>query len=219
MVWVKIAELIMDSNYYPREKIDPIVVWRYKMAMEAGAQFPPILVGKNGGKYIVIDGWHRVEAAKLLGKDTIEAFITDKPESEWFVEAVKANAAHGKRLTTYELIKAALKLEQQGFSRENISEIVRIPPEKLERLINRRVVRDELNKPVVLKAPLKHLAKKEETIPKEVEVVQEKLGSISQLSILDQLLYLLRNQLIDLHSEAIRERLREIRELLEQLPL
>jgi ParB-like chromosome segregation protein Spo0J len=69
---------------------------------------PPILVERSTAT--VIDGAHRVLAARLLGRSTIPVRYFVGTREEAFVEAVKANVAHGKPLTLAEREAAATKL-------------------------------------------------------------------------------------------------------------
>jgi ParB-like chromosome segregation protein Spo0J len=69
---------------------------------------PPILVERKTAT--VIDGAHRVLAAKLLGRETIFVRYFTGTHEEAFVEAVKANVSHGKPLTLAEREAAAQKL-------------------------------------------------------------------------------------------------------------
>jgi ParB-like chromosome segregation protein Spo0J len=69
---------------------------------------PPILVDQSTAT--VIDGAHRVLAAKMLGRETIFVRYFTGTREEAFVEAVKANVAHGKPLTLAEREAAAQKL-------------------------------------------------------------------------------------------------------------
>ncbi|QDI82173.1 ParB/RepB/Spo0J family partition protein [Methylorubrum populi] len=44
---------------------------------------------------VVIDGWHRVSAAKLIGRPELPAVIADREERELRWLATEANIAHG----------------------------------------------------------------------------------------------------------------------------
>jgi ParB-like chromosome segregation protein Spo0J len=66
---------------------------------------PAILVEKS--TMTVIDGAHRVLAARMLGRETIVVRYFTGDHEEAFVEAVKANVAHGKPLTLAEREAAA----------------------------------------------------------------------------------------------------------------
>jgi ParB-like chromosome segregation protein Spo0J len=69
---------------------------------------PPILVQRSTAT--VIDGAHRVLAAKLLGRETIRVRYFTGTHEEAYVEAVKANVSHGKPLTLAEREAAAKKV-------------------------------------------------------------------------------------------------------------
>lgn len=57
------------------------------------SELPPILVQEDGWR--VIDGAHRLEAARLRGDHTIKARFLDCTDSEALVLAMKANTSHG----------------------------------------------------------------------------------------------------------------------------
>ncbi|WP_243726863.1 ParB/RepB/Spo0J family partition protein [Actinocrispum wychmicini] len=58
---------------------------------------PPILVHRPTMR--VIDGMHRIGAARLRGEDTIEAVFFDGSDDDAFVMAVRSNIAHGLPLS------------------------------------------------------------------------------------------------------------------------
>jgi hypothetical protein len=47
----------------------------YCSAMLAGDQFPPIILVRENDHYLISDGTHRIAAARLAGRVTIEAEI------------------------------------------------------------------------------------------------------------------------------------------------
>ena len=69
---------------------------------------PPILVERSTST--VIDGVHRVLAARMLNRATVPVRYFEGTHEEAFVEAVKANVTHGKPLTLAEREAAARKL-------------------------------------------------------------------------------------------------------------
>ncbi|MEU2085336.1 ParB N-terminal domain-containing protein [Streptomyces albus] len=75
---------------------------------ETEAPLPPILVHRQTMR--VIDGMHRLRAARLRGAKTIPARFFDGDESAAFVLAVKANIAHGLPLTLADRKAAALRI-------------------------------------------------------------------------------------------------------------
>jgi ParB-like chromosome segregation protein Spo0J len=46
-------------------------------AMQEGLAIPPILVVKHEGYFEIVDGVHRCHAARLLGRETIEAWLLE----------------------------------------------------------------------------------------------------------------------------------------------
>jgi ParB-like chromosome segregation protein Spo0J len=69
---------------------------------------PPILVQRS--TYSVIDGMHRLAAAKLRGEDTINACIIDCSDEEALVLAIKSNTLHGLPLSKADRISGAKRI-------------------------------------------------------------------------------------------------------------
>ena len=72
---------------------------------EVDSQLPPIVVHRSTMR--VIDGMHRLAAAKLRGQECIGVRFFDGTASEAFVRAVELNAAHGLPLTQADRAAAA----------------------------------------------------------------------------------------------------------------
>ncbi|MEU8521281.1 ParB/RepB/Spo0J family partition protein [Streptomyces sp. NBC_01216] len=72
------------------------------------ASLPPILVHRPTMR--VIDGSHRVAAAVLAGRDSVEAHYFDGPEEDAFLRSVSANTAHGLPLTVSDRKAAAARI-------------------------------------------------------------------------------------------------------------
>ncbi|MFE0454729.1 nuclease [Streptomyces sp. NPDC058914] len=72
------------------------------------AELPPILVQMDGCR--VIDGLHRLEAAKLRGDDSIKARFVDCSNSEALVIAMKANGSHGLPLSKADRVSGAQRV-------------------------------------------------------------------------------------------------------------
>jgi len=151
---LKIQELKFCEEIYPRIKPDWLTTYQYRKAMEAGSKFPPILAGKiaNEEGYYIIDGVHRVEAYKQLKEEYIEAIVKEYNSfEEAFVEAVKLNISHGRPLSVQERVRIIDKLEEMNFSKEEISEIVKVPISEIEGLKSRCIEVEGMKE--YLKAP------------------------------------------------------------------
>ncbi|MGW2835099.1 nuclease [Streptomyces sp. NPDC001286] len=72
------------------------------------ADLPPILVQVDGCR--VIDGLHRLEAARLLGAGSILARFVDCSNAEALVIAMKANGLHGLPLSRADRVAGAQRL-------------------------------------------------------------------------------------------------------------
>ena len=71
-------------------------------------RLPPILV--HAQTMSVIDGAHRVQAAKLLGRTSVSALLFEGTKAEAYLHSVRANVTHGKPLTIAERDRAARRL-------------------------------------------------------------------------------------------------------------
>lgn len=81
-----------------------------RMLSESGAELPPILLHLPTMR--VIDGMHRVEAARLRGQHMIRARLFDGDAEAAFVLAVSANVRHGLPLPLADRKAAAARIVQ-----------------------------------------------------------------------------------------------------------
>lgn len=71
-------------------------------------KLPPILVQKHSLR--IVDGMHRIEAAKLRGQRSINARFIDCTDEEAFILAVKSNTLHGLPLSRADRISGAKRI-------------------------------------------------------------------------------------------------------------
>jgi hypothetical protein len=76
--------------------------------MASESELPPILVHRATMR--VIDGMHRLRAARLRGADTIRVRFFDGDDAAAFVMAVQANIAHGLPLSLADREAAAIRI-------------------------------------------------------------------------------------------------------------
>ena len=76
--------------------------------MEAVGRWPPIVVW--GKDHVVLDGAHRVEAARQLKIATVAAVRFTGTREEAFVESVRRNVSHGLPLSVADRRRAALRV-------------------------------------------------------------------------------------------------------------
>ncbi|MFJ2213349.1 ParB/RepB/Spo0J family partition protein [Streptomyces sp. NPDC101062] len=75
---------------------------------ELNGQLPPIVVHRPTRR--VVDGMHRVDAARRRGDTAIDAYLLDVPERDLFALSVRLNTAHGMPLSYAERVAAAGRL-------------------------------------------------------------------------------------------------------------
>jgi ParB-like chromosome segregation protein Spo0J len=101
---------------------------------------PPILVQASTMR--VIDGVHRVLAARSVGQKTIRAVLFEGDETAAHIEAVHRNVKHGKPLTLAEREAAAFKFIElvPEWSDRRIAIVSGISPKTVARLRERATV-------------------------------------------------------------------------------
>lgn len=201
VVEVEIEKVKFDEEIYPRIRYDWQTAWEYYRSMEAGEQFPPILLGKFKGELYLIDGFHRLKAYEKLGKTKIPAIIKGyKDKMSMFVDAVKCNIKHGRRLTVQERVAIAKRLLDNGLHLNEIQDILKMPTKDIRKLLNERViaVKNVFGKEtvIVLKSIVAE-SKDLENVPAEViDNVQTRFIGRNQKQLIDNLLYLVKYNLI-----------------------
>ncbi|GAQ61805.1 transcriptional regulator NovG [Streptomyces scabiei] len=121
-------------------------------------ELPPILVHRETRR--VIDGMHRLHAARLRGDEQIEVRFFDGDAKDAFVLAVQSNITHGLPLSTAERTRAARRMigthqhwsdriiaEAVGLSAKTVASVRRSSTEEIPQS-NRRVGKDGRVRPV-----------------------------------------------------------------------
>jgi len=70
----------VEKIYVPiarRKTLDPARVNDIAKSMLENGQQTPILVRPDGARFVLVEGLHRLEAAKALGEETIVGFRVD----------------------------------------------------------------------------------------------------------------------------------------------
>ena len=106
-------------------------------SLQALGQQIPIKIRYDDGLYVVVDGERRIQAAKLLGWETIEAIVHDEPLKEdeviaqqWTINSVR------QRLSPMEQCQAILRyMELRGLSKGDTAKALGIPGPTLSRKI------------------------------------------------------------------------------------
>lgn len=138
---IKLSELIEDFDIYPRHSVDSAYVSELARAIQADVTLPLAQVDKKTKR--IVDGFHRVRAwRKVLGRGgEIEVDLrTYASEQDLLKEAIKLNAAHGRKLDQQDRSRSALLLERHGVTVKEIAVVLHTTEARVQELINVRVV-------------------------------------------------------------------------------
>lgn len=109
---IDLTEIELAAAMQARTAIRTATVQEYAEAMRQGFDFPPIEVMPVEGhetkhRYCVIDGWHRVQAARDTGAKGIYAIVHPRgTEADAMWLAAAANISHGLRRTNADKARA-----------------------------------------------------------------------------------------------------------------
>ena len=210
---LRIKDVVIDESVYPRINVDWVTTARYLNALKSGANFPPIVVALLDGKYILVDGGHRLKAYEANKETHIQAeVLEDLDMKAIYIEAVKRNSEHGRQFSTQEVTKICITLTEWGESQEVISELVRIPTDKITPFVAKRMTRIAgTGQEIPLKATIKHFA----DVDFQEPINQKAIMGGNQKSVLETFIRLMENNWINLEDKAVITKLKKIRRLLE----
>jgi len=108
---ISLDKITVDDSLQVREFIDLTTVDSYRVLMKSNGPLGSLDVFSTGnGKFLLANGWHRLEAAEQLGWKEIdcEVHTGDKRDAQLF--AIRANTYHGRHLTREERRRAVRTL-------------------------------------------------------------------------------------------------------------
>lgn len=144
-----VGEIDMDRSLKNQARlIDPIneeTVTQYAAAMQAGDEFPPIIVAVDKKSYVLVSGIHRSLAALSAGLETFPAFILRTDHAAAIsVLTYEANATHGRPTSEAERVQQALFLVESGLSQADAAKLLRVASPQLARAVRIRRGRERL---------------------------------------------------------------------------
>lgn len=211
---MKIKDIKIKKEVYPRHTEEWIRTIRYAEAIEAGAKLPPIDIVKYQGVYVLIDGFHRIQAHKRIQEKFISANIhKDLTEKEIFIMALKLNLKHGIPLTTYDRANAIIKLRKYGISNIKISEIFEVKVERLKQFAAKKIAYTTSGEEIALKGSVS-AEYAGRTITKNLSDAQLKLLGDSPHSLIKTLITLLEHDSLDTTNAHLMGQLKKLRKLI-----
>lgn len=210
---VKLETLVRDFNFYPRTQVDSTHVKSIMLAMRAGSEMPPIKADRKSKR--IIDGFHRFEAHRKLGLESIDVeWVTCKDEEHLYALAVEANNAHGRPYSPFDKAHIRTRAEELGFTMERVSQILRIPIESLNVQKETAFAKDENGNTVTIKRTIDWKAGQTLT-PRQV-AANQKLGGMRAAFYANQLSELFEAELINWSDEGLMQSLARLYEQLKR---
>lgn len=116
---VSLDELQEDRRLQVRERLDPANLAR--LCASDPREWPPLVVADQSGLLLLLDGFHRLEAARRLGLSRLPAKIVRLDDGEaagrlLHLIGAALNARHGLPLRKVELARAALAACRAGLA-------------------------------------------------------------------------------------------------------
>ncbi|MGB9866939.1 MAG: helix-turn-helix domain-containing protein [Bacillota bacterium] len=124
---IPIAEIELDPDLYPRKRRDDAAVAQQRLAID---RLPPIHVVRTAsGKYLLVDGNHRLAAYQLEGRTAIKAIVrTDlRTRRDILVEAIRLNASHGTQLSSKDKERLARRLFGE-YTVDELADLLSVSP-------------------------------------------------------------------------------------------
>ncbi len=108
---ILITDIRTDGGTQPRVELDHKTVEEYAESMRNGALFPAVTVFLDDQDiYWLADGFHRLEAAKILKLDRIGAEVQRGSQRDAILYSFSANASHGLRRNRADVRQAIERL-------------------------------------------------------------------------------------------------------------
>ncbi len=209
---MKVSELIIDFDLYPRNNVDKTHVRHLVDALEAGAELPPVLVDKKSKR--VIDGVHRTRAAlRHVGADG-EISVIEKPytnDAEMFLDAMRLNSAHGAKLDSADRVHCAIVAERLSISIEDVAGALQVRVDRFGSLVADRTATCGRLK-VALKRTNRHMAGHK--LSKQQREANERSSGMNQQFYVNQVIDLIESDLLNKENEKLMEKLSRLHELL-----
>ena len=190
---LNLSAIIIDKGTQSRAQISEDAVSDYAEAMQAGDQFPPITVYHDGVDYYLADGFHRLHAAKRLGKASIQADVKTGTLRDAILYSLGANRDHGLRRSNADKRKCVQTLlddfEWGELSVNEMARICGVSPQlvnavKLERDGGVKVSAAQTNAPKKKPVKLNNVIEppEEPFVAEKDEAVQELLAENQRLA-------------------------------------
>lgn len=205
---IKASMLVEDFTLYPRNQVDDSHINDLVKAIKSGAELPPIIIDRSSKR--IVDGFHRFRAfTKLFGPDTdIPAVLKDyASEAELYLDAVRYNAGHGRKLDRHDQTRIVLRLHELQVDDVTIASALHVPEPEV-RTLAVRIVYDDGGTAMPQKRGLEHMRGQTLTAGQVAAMKSVRSAEVGRLCI--ELTKLLDQEMVDYTDPLIEERLRQV---------
>jgi hypothetical protein len=91
---LELTHITRDPEIQQRERLSRATIKQYCDAMNAGAEFPRVVVYHDGDRYLLTQGWHRCAAAELGGWESIDVWVCQGGRKKAMWDAAGSNREH-----------------------------------------------------------------------------------------------------------------------------
>lgn len=134
MTTVPHSQLVFNLDFYPRGEVDAERVSILVEALKAGQDLPPIIVDQ---KRRIVDGFHRARAYRLAFGEKAEIPCEVREyasDAELLLDAIAANAQHGKPLSNADRRKCVVLAERHGVTVEQLASVLNVRVQRVTKL-------------------------------------------------------------------------------------
>jgi uncharacterized ParB-like nuclease family protein len=136
---VAIAIDLMDFNASKQNQARPEALVEdvpesYATAIAHGDQLPALVVYNKNGKYIIIDGNHRLSAAKKRKADRVMAYVVSPETTSETIMllTMSANARNGQAVSKSWKLQQSVTLLAHGYNEDSISKALSVPVSSIQ---------------------------------------------------------------------------------------
>jgi len=212
---MKVSLLVFDYNLYPRQSINTTHVRAMVEAERSGVELPPITIDAKSKR--IVDGFHRATVKRRLYGDDAEIMVVTKryrTEQQLLLDAIRLNADHGLHMDSCDRARAILLAEKLEIDPEAVAAALHVTLDKVNELKARKTAQTN-GVSVAIKNTIQHKAG-QNLSALQVEANQ-KLSGMSQAFYVNQLVTLIKSDLLDTENENLMGGLEELRRLLDGL--
>lgn len=213
MKLMEVSLLVFDYDLYPRQSINTQHVTAMMEAERAGVELPPILIDAKSKR--IVDGFHRATVKRRLYGDDAEIMAVTKryrTEKEMLLDAIRLNADHGLHMDSCDRVRAILLAEKLDIDPGAVASALHVTLDKVNELKTRKTA-EANGVAVAIKNTIRHKAG-QKLNAKQVEA-NRKLSGMSQLFYVNQIITLIKCDLLDTKNEKLMDGLEELRRLLD----